>query len=187
MSHSLRSSTASIVGSLLVLLPLTRAAAGGPPDEPRPQDGGSQPKISTAPNADKSHVKNDAQDVPEMSLLDAMRDGLVTVKAEGIGDGRMTLSVANKSKRQLRVVLPPGIIAQSATGQWGGMGGMGGGMGGGMMGGGMGGGMMGGGGMGGGMMGGGGMGGGMMGGMGGMGRQAGTMPPTMGMMMSSLA
>ena len=83
-----------------------------------------------------------------------MRDGLVSVKAEGIGDGRMTFSVTNKSKRQLRVVLPPGIIAQGATGQFGGMGGMGGGMGG-MGGGGMGG-------MGGGM-------GGMGGGMGGMG------------------
>ena len=96
-----------------------------------------------------------------MSLLDAMRKGVVSVKAEGIGDGRMTLSVTNRSKRKLRVVLPPGIIAQSATGQFGGMGGMGGGMGG--MGGGMGG-------MGGGMGGmGGGM-GGMGGGMGGMGR-----------------
>ena len=82
-----------------------------------------------------------------MSLLDAMRKGVVSVKAEGIGDGRMTLSVTNRSKRKLRVVLPPGIIAQSATGQFGGMGGMGGGMGG----------------MGGGM-------GGMGGGMGGMGR-----------------
>src|SRR5271157_5716814 len=100
----------------------------------------------------------------------------------------MTVSVTNNTKKQLRVVLPPGIIAQGATGQFGGMGGMGGGMGG--MGGGMMGGMAGGmgrggvagigimgrgiGGMGGGM---GGMGGGMMGG------GARTMPPTMGMMM----
>ena len=100
--------------------------------------------------------------------------------AEGRGDGRMTVSVTNRTKRQLRVVLPPGLIAQGATGQFGGMGGMGGGMGG-MMGG-MGGGM-------GGMMGG--MGGGMggmrggMGGMGGMGRMSGTMPSMMGMMMLS--
>ena len=99
----------------------------------------------------------------------------------------MTLSLTNRTRRQLRVVLPPGIIAQSATGQFGGMGGMGGGMmggmGGGMMGG-MGGGMMGG--MGGGMMGGmgggmgGGGGGGGMGGMGSMGMSSGTMPATMG-------
>jgi hypothetical protein len=177
MSHLVRSFTASIVGSLLVLLPVSQVGAGGPGDEPP-----SQPKTSAASaNAENPQLKSDEQKVPEMNLLDAMREGLVTVKAEGIGDGRMTLSVTNKSKRQLRVVLPPGIIAQSATGQFGGMGGMGGGMGG------MGGGMGGMGGMGGGMGGmggmGGGMGGGMMGGMGGMGRQAGTMPPMMGMMM----
>ena len=108
-----------------------------------------------------------------------MREGLVSVQAEGIGDGRITMSVTNKTSRPLRVIMPPGIVAQSATGQFGGMGGGMGGMGGGGMGGGgMGG--MGGGGMGG--MGGGGMGGGM-GGMGGMGRQSGTMPPMQGMMM----
>ena len=49
----------------------------------------------------------------------------------------MTVSVTNRTERRLRVILPPGIIAQSATGQFGGMGGMGGMMGG--MGGGMGG------------------------------------------------
>ena len=101
-----------------------------------------------------------------MNLLEARKQGMVSVQAEGRGDGRMTISVTNRTRHALRVVLPPGLIAQSATGQMGGMGGMGGGMGG--MGGGMGG-------MGGGMGGmGGGMGGGrggMMGGMGGMGRR----------------
>ena len=48
-----------------------------------------------------------------MNLLDAVHAGVVSVKAEGIGDGRMSLSVTNRSKRQLRVVLPPGIIAQA--------------------------------------------------------------------------
>ena len=128
-----------------------------------------------APSPDKAHV-----DPPEFNLLHAMHQGLVSVRTEGSGDGRVTVSVTNRTRKPLRVVLPPGIVAQSATGQMGGMmGGMGG-MGGGMMGG-MGGGMMGGmGGMG------GGMGGGMMGGrMGGgmMGGGARTMPPMMGMMM----
>ena len=96
-----------------------------------------------------------------LDLLEGLRTGVVSVDAEGTGDGRMTLSVTNRSDRQLRVVLPPGLIASGATGQFGGMGGgMGGGGMGGMGGGGMGG--MGGGGMGGGM-------GGMGGGMGGMG------------------
>ena len=118
--------------------------------------GPSKVKSARKPvTADQPPVKAD-KNVEEMNLLDAMRDGLVSVKAEGTGDGRMTMSVTNRTNRQLRVVLPPGIIAQGATGQFGGMGG---GMGGGGMGGGMGGGGMGG-------MGGGGM-GGMGGGMGG--------------------
>jgi hypothetical protein len=138
--------------------------------------------VVAGPGSQASQSASDrGKSVPEADLLTAVRDGLVSVKAVGRGDGRMTLSLTNRSRRPLRVVLPPGIIAQSATGQFGGMGGMGGGgMGGGMGGGGMGGGM---GGMGGGM-GGGGMGGGM-GGMGGMGMQSGTMPSTMGMMMLS--
>ena len=114
------------------------------------------------------------------------------MQAEGTGDGRISIAVTNKSDRQLNVVLPPGLVASGATGQFGGggFGGGGGGMGGGMGGGGMGGGGMGGGmgggGMGGGGMGGGGMGGGGMGG-GGMGRggggSSGTLPPMFGMRM----
>jgi hypothetical protein len=130
-----------------------------------------------------------AETIPTVSLLDAMKKGQVKVSATGIGDGRMTLSVTNRTHDKLRVVLSPGLIASGASGQFGGMGGMGGGMGGmggmgmgGMGMGGMGGGM---GGMGGGMGGmGGGMGGMGRGGMGGgMGMGGGTMPPMMGMMM----
>src|SRR5262245_56886286 len=120
------------------------------------------------------------QDPPEVNLLEAMRQGEISVQAEGMDDGRMKMSLTNRTRRPLRVVLPPGVIAQGATGQFGGMGGMGGGMGG--MGGGMGG-------MGGGMGGMGGMGGGM-GGMGGMGMGGGmggglmggaAMPASMGL------
>ena len=69
-------------------------------------------------------------EAPSVSLYDAVRQGDVAVKAEGRGDGRMTVSLTNKSKRPLKVILPPGLIASGATGQFGGMGGMGGGMGG---------------------------------------------------------
>ena len=172
MRHSKGSKIAFLTTSLLVMLPLTASASDDSKVQPQAQAGDAQPTPPTdQATAGNAQAKDDKQ-VPEINLLDAMRDGLVSVKAEGIGDGRMTLSVTNRTSRQLRVVLPPGIIAQSATGQFGGMGGMGGGMGGmgggmGGMGGGMGG-MMGG--MGGGM---GGMGGGGgMGGMGGMGRQS---------------
>jgi hypothetical protein len=178
--RSIRLFLAFTAVSLLALPPLSRALADEPSDQ-------TEVKAGKAAKAEAATGKNGAKDdegIPEVNLLDAMRDRMVSVKAEGIGDGRMTLSVTNRTGKKLRVVLPPGIIAQGATGQFGGMGGMGGGG----MGGGMGGGGMGGGGMGG--MGGGGMGGmggqaGGMGGMGGMGRQAGTMPPTMGMMMLS--
>jgi len=54
------------------------------------------------------------QDIPTYNLLEAMNKGLVGVEAEGKGDGRMTVSVTNQTKGQLRVVLPPGLIAQGA-------------------------------------------------------------------------
>ena len=165
-------SVASIVLILLLSNTVSQVSADGPGAR-------SQRSDMTSGVSAKEQAKTD-ESVPEIDLLEASRRGLVSTQAEGRGDGRMTISVTNRTKHQLRVVLPPGLIAQSATGQMGGMGGMGGmmgGMGGGM--GGMGGGM---GGMGGGM---GGMGGGMMGGMGGMGRMSGTMPSTMGMLMLS--
>jgi len=175
MRISTRPSVATIVAVLLLSNPMSRVSADGSKDKPKSN------KSTTAAADQPAGAKADDV-IPNVDLLDAHRHGLVSVAAEGRGDGRMTISVTNRTRRPLRVVLPPGIIAQGATGQFGGMGGMGGGMGG--MGGGMGG-MMGG--MGGGMGGmGGGMGGrGMMGGMGGMGRMSGTMPSMMGMMMLS--
>ena len=160
------------IGSLFLLSsPISSVLADEPAKRP-------QPSIAESSASSPQGKVNAAQSIPEMNLLEARKQGLVSVNAEGRGDGRMTISVTNRTRHLLRVVLPPGLIAQSATGQMGGMGGMGGGMGG--MGGGMGG-------MGGGMGGmGGGMGGGrggMMGGMGGMGQSSGTMPSTMGMMM----
>jgi hypothetical protein len=119
--------------------------------------------VAVEPSA-KAEDRPAATETKPLSLFEAVRQGDVSVKAEGSGDGRMTLSLTNKTKRPLRVVLPPGLIASGATGQFGGMGGMGGG------------------GMGGGGMGGGGMGGGMGGGGGGM-MGGGTMPASMGMMM----
>src|SRR4051812_32597848 len=123
----------------------------------------AQPALSfgDAPSADQKE-KVASEEPSPVDLLTAVRQGEISVDAEGSGDGRMTLSLTNKTKRKLRVVLPPGLIASGATGQFGGMGGMGGGMGG------MGGGMMGG--MGGGM---GGMGGGGGGGRGGRGGRGG--------------
>jgi hypothetical protein len=133
--------------------------------------------------------------VPSVGLFDGLRQGALAVSAEGSGDGRMVLSVTNRSPRPLRVVLPPGLIASGATGQFGGGGfggaggggfgggGLGGGgLGGGGLGGGLGGGGFGGGGLGGGLGGGGGFGGGLGGGgLGGGG--AATLPASVGMIM----
>ena len=152
-----------LTAGLLMMVPAGLALGDEPQTKPAP--------APATPTAD-----------PAVGLLDAARKGDVSVQAQGAGPGRITVRVTNNTNRRLRIVLPPGLIASGATGQFGGMGGGGGGMGGGGMGGGMGGGGMGGGGMGGGGMGGGGMGGGMGGGGMSGGRML-TMPATMGMMM----
>ena len=135
----------ALVAALLVVLPsLSRVSADD-----------AKTKAKTKAIATAKQPATDDENIPTYNLLEAMSQGLVGVEASGRGDGRMTVSVTNNTKKQLRVVLPPGIIAQGATGQFGGMGGGMGGMGG--------------------------MGGGMMGGA----MMARTMPPTMGMMMLS--
>jgi hypothetical protein len=184
----------AMTGPVLAADPQPQAPSAGPNRRAR-QTRRPVKDSSSAANLTKNHTQ---EPLPAVNLLEAYRTGQVGIEAEGTGDGRMTLSITNRTRRQLRVILPPGLIASGATGQFGGMGGMMGGMGGmggmGMMGG-MGG-MMGG--MGGGMMGG--MGGGMMGGMGmmggGMGMMGGgmmgrgmmgggmlTLPPMFGLMM----
>ena len=107
-----------------------------------------------------------------IDVLAGLNNGKLAVEAEGRSDGRITLTIKNRTRKKLRVVLPPGLIASGVSGQFGSMGGFGG-TGGMSMGG---------------MsvngMGGMGMGGMGMGGMGGgMGGLSGTMPPTMGLMM----
>src|SRR5262245_40993190 len=81
-------------------------------DEPKPAD-----------STDARAYVPKEKDVPTYDLFDAVDKGLVTVSAEGDGKGRMTLSVKNRSKTQLRVILPPGLIASGVSGQFGGMGG----------------------------------------------------------------
>jgi hypothetical protein len=171
----------------------------------RAQAPAQKPGADSSQRAATKSTTVNPDDIRSVNLLEGLRSGQLAVEAKGTGDGRMTVSVTNRTRKSLRVVLPPGLVASGSSGQFGGMGGFGGGgmggMGGGGMGGfggggmgGLGGGMMGGmgggmmGGMGGGMMGGmgggmGGMGGGMMGGMGGGMMGGGTMPASMGMIM----
>ena len=127
------------------------------------------------------------EDAPALGLFDGLRSGVLRVSAEGTGGDRMTLSVTNRSSRPLRVVLPPGLIASGAAGQFGGGGFGGGGLGGGGFGGGgFGGGAGlggGGGGLGGLGNGGGGFGSGGQGGYGGGGQGATVLPASIGMAM----
>ena len=59
----------------------------------------------------RSHTKQSAPDgnqsVSEADLLSAVREGLVSVKAVGRGDGRMTLSLTNRSRRRCALSYPP--------------------------------------------------------------------------------
>ena len=110
--------------------------------------------------------------VPSIDLFEGIRARALSVSASGSGDGRMVLSVKNRRSMPLRVVLPPGLLAVGASGQFGG-GGFGGAGGGGFGGAGGGFGGAGGGGFGGGGLGGGGLGGGGGGGLGGGGTAGG--------------
>src|SRR5262245_13096714 len=76
------------------------------------------PGTKKAGKAQVATGDRDKDELPALNLLEAARAGTVSLNAEGTGDGRMTLSVTNKTKRQLRVVLPPGLIAAGATGQF---------------------------------------------------------------------
>ena len=135
----------------------------------------------------ESESRSDAAEAPAISLFDGIRSRVLQVSAEGTGGDQMNLSVTNRSTERLRVVLPAGLLASGATGQFGGGGfgggglGGGGGQGGGLGGGGFGGGGLGGGGLGGGGLGGGGSGGG--GGFGGGGQAAAVLPASYGMTM----
>src|ERR1700733_3481233 len=102
--------TALAGGLVLGLLSFTTAAADdGTKPAKSPKSTSSALGTTSRAKADKTPTKAE-EDLPELNLLDAVRDGLVEVNAEGRSDGRMTLSVRNKTNRQLRVVLPPGII-----------------------------------------------------------------------------
>jgi hypothetical protein len=100
MCSLVRSSVAVIAAILLLSNPTARVFADGSKEKDQ------EAAFKATPVVSKDHVKT-KEDVFEIDLLKASVEGLVTVHAEGRGDGRMTVSVTNRSKRQLRVVLPP--------------------------------------------------------------------------------
>src|SRR3954469_24075056 len=112
-------SCAALLGGLSALMLGGTPAFAGPPDEPR-----AEPKAQAkVPSQNKDQAE---PEIPTIDLLEGLRSRALTVDAEGIGDGRMSLAITNKTRKKLRVVLPPTLVAQGVTGQFGG-GGFGGG------------------------------------------------------------
>ncbi len=85
----------SSIGAICVLFLLTtelpRASADGI-DRPA---GAVAEKASSASGIDVTSTEK----IPEMNLLEAKREGHISIQAEGRGDGRMTVSVTNLTRR----------------------------------------------------------------------------------------
>lgn len=167
----------SVVMSGLVPVTASAVTQDAPSGEPSSQKGGIPRSLGKDQTVGRQVLTqaDDLAPVPVVDVLEGVRSRQIAVAAEGTGDGRMILSLTNRTQTKLRVVLPPGLVASGLSGQFGGMGGGGRGGRGGRGGGG--------GGMGMGMGArGGGAGMGTMGAGGGM-MSSGTMPASMGMMM----
>jgi hypothetical protein len=72
------------------------ASASGEPEEPIP---GADAQAET------------------VKVLDAEKAGTLTVEVRGQGQDRVRVTLKNTSAKRLNVVLPPGLVASSATGQ----------------------------------------------------------------------
>ena len=55
-----------------------------------------------------------------VKVLDAEKAGTLAVEVRGQGQDRVRVSLKNTSSKRLNVVLPPGLVASSATAQGGG-------------------------------------------------------------------
>lgn len=97
-------SAAGLVGGLMFMgASFAEAQTAGPAD----------PEQSTPP----AEVSTETVD-----LLKAHKAGDLDVTARGQGQDRVRLSIRNASTKRLNVVVPPGLVAASATGQGGGRG-----------------------------------------------------------------
>ena len=91
-SHTLFALTS---GAILGLLPLPLASADDSNKASDTKQASSPKKAGKVrAKAEKAAAKLD-QEIPDTNLLDAMRDGLIAVDAEGRGDGRMKIGRAH--------------------------------------------------------------------------------------------
>lgn len=54
-----------------------------------------------------------------VQILDAAKSGDLSVTVRGAGDSRVKFTIRNKTSKRLNVVIPPGLVAASSTGQGG--------------------------------------------------------------------
>ena len=75
-------------------------------------------KISQTGNTTQTSTATQASDKEPVSIdvLEGIRTGKISATARGKGDGRITLSLKNKTNTKLRVVLPPGLIVSAPPG-----------------------------------------------------------------------
>lgn len=79
--------------------------------------------------ASRAQVAEPAEPVPgpdaqaqTVDLLDARESGLLAVAVRGQGDDKVSLELRNNGPRRLSVVIPPGLVASAAAGQFQSMG-----------------------------------------------------------------
>ena len=108
MNHYVRRILAiGVVGCL----PLTAIFAEEPDDK-------SPAKVSRSQAVGIAAEKSAAHEIPEISLLDAARTGAVTVIAEGRDDGRMTVTVTNRTRRRSALSFPPASSPKAQPARW---------------------------------------------------------------------
>jgi len=96
----------AVAASGFLTFSMTGASSAGEPAEPIPgADSGAE----------------------TVKVLDAEKAGTISVEVRGQGQDRVRVAIRNTSAKRLNVVLPPGLVASSATGQPGGGAGGGGG------------------------------------------------------------
>lgn len=64
-----------------------------------------------------AHAGDAPIDTETVQILDAARSGDLNVTVRGAGDSRVKFTIHNKTSKRLNVVIPPGLVAASATGQ----------------------------------------------------------------------
>src|SRR5258708_2462283 len=101
----------SVVMTGLVLDTVPSVAADSPSRETSDQNGEPASTVGGKFTAGSRAIAQDDEvaQAPVIDVLEGLRSRQLAVAAEGTGDGRMILSMTNRTQKKLRVVLPPGL------------------------------------------------------------------------------